>query len=193
MSAPGRFKELNTKLCHLRLSGFVEARPIRNQQAVHNNLAQVEFLELLVEDELTRRRDRLHVRHLKRAHILQVKTLDSFDWGGHAATITSPPRMAGFQVITGGRFWVTGDSQEGVVPSIGSLGDAHDNTMAEGFFATLECELIKRIVWRSKNDARRAIFDYIEAFYNPRRRHSSLVYLSPVEFERRSINRPAAA
>jgi len=55
-------EELNTKLRHLRLSGFVEALPIRNQQAVHNNLAHVEFLELLVEDELTRRRDRLHVR-----------------------------------------------------------------------------------------------------------------------------------
>ena len=83
--------------------------------------------------------------------------------------------------------------QEGVVPSMGSVGDAFDNAMAESFFATLECELIKRSVWRSKNDARRAIFDYIEAFYNPRRRHSSIGYLSPVEFERRAVNRPAAA
>lgn len=73
-------EELNTKLRHLRLSGFVEALPIRNQQAVHNNLAHVEFLELLVEDELTRRRDRLHARRLKQAQILQVKSLESFDW-----------------------------------------------------------------------------------------------------------------
>lgn len=76
---------------------------------------------------------------------------------------------------------------------MGSVGDAYDNAMAESFFATLECELIKCSVWRNKNDARRAIFDYIEAFYNPRRRHSSLGYLSPVEFERRVVNKPAAA
>jgi putative transposase len=81
----------------------------------------------------------------------------------------------------------------GVVPSMGSVGDAYDNAMAESFFATLECELIDRSVWRNRNDARRAVFDYIEAFYNPRRRHSSLGYLSPVEFERRRLTRSSAA
>jgi IstB-like ATP binding protein len=75
-----RERRADTKLRHLRLSGFVQALPIRNQQAVHNNLAHVESLELLVEDELTRRRDRFHARRLKQAQILQVKTLDSFDW-----------------------------------------------------------------------------------------------------------------
>ena len=81
----------------------------------------------------------------------------------------------------------------GVVPSMGSVGDAFDNAMAESFFATLECELIDRSVWRNRNEARRAVFEYIEGFYNQRRRHSSLGYLSPVEFERRCLTRPSAA
>jgi putative transposase len=80
-----------------------------------------------------------------------------------------------------------------VVPSMGSVGVAFDNAMAESFFATLECELIDRSVWRNRNDARRAVFEYIEGFYNQRRRHSSLGYLSPVEFERRCLTRPSAA
>ncbi len=56
--------------------------------------------------------------------------------------------------------------------------------MAESFFATLECELLDRTRFRSQAEARIAIFDYIERFYNPSRRHSSLGYLSPIEFER---------
>jgi putative transposase len=68
---------------------------------------------------------------------------------------------------------------------MGSVGDAYDNAMAESFFASLETELIDRSSWRTRADARLAVFDYIEAFYNPRRRHSALGQLSPVEFERR--------
>ena len=56
--------------------------------------------------------------------------------------------------------------------------------MAESFFATLECELLDRVRFRSQSEARIAIFDFIEGFYNPRRRHSALGYLSPMEFER---------
>jgi putative transposase len=63
------------------------------------------------------------------------------------------------------------------------------NALAESFFASLETELIDRSSWRTRPDARLAVFDYIEAFYNPTRRHSGLGYLSPAEFERR--NRPA--
>ena len=75
--------------------------------------------------------------------------------------------------------------EAGLVSSIGSVGDAYDNAVAEAFFATLECELIDRHIWVNREEARRAIFDYIEGFYNPRRRHSALHYLSPAEYERR--------
>jgi putative transposase len=72
----------------------------------------------------------------------------------------------------------------GVRPSLGSVGDAYDNAMCESFFGTLEAELLDRYTFRSPVDARMAVFRYIEAWYNPRRRHSSLGYRSPVEFER---------
>ena len=67
---------------------------------------------------------------------------------------------------------------------MGSVGDCYDNAMCESFFATLECELLDRVRFRSQSEARIAIFDFIEGFYNPRRRHSALGYLSPIEFER---------
>jgi putative transposase len=65
-----------------------------------------------------------------------------------------------------------------------STGVALDNAMAESFFATLECELLDRERFRSRTQARMAVFDYLEGFYNPRRRHSALGYLSPVQYER---------
>jgi putative transposase len=71
----------------------------------------------------------------------------------------------------------------GVRPSMGSVGDAYDNAMAESFFASLECELIDRRSWQTKTEARLALFTWIEGWYNPRRRHSALAYLSPVNFE----------
>jgi putative transposase len=73
----------------------------------------------------------------------------------------------------------------GVRPSMGSVGDAYDNAMAESFFASLECELLDRRVFKTKREARVALFTYIEGWYNPRRRHSSIGYLAPMEFERR--------
>ena len=81
--------------------------------------------------------------------------------------------------------------QAGIVQSMGSVGDSYDNALAESFFASLECELIDRSRWRSFAEARMAVFDYIECFYNPRRRHSALGYLSPVTFEQRT--QPTAA
>jgi putative transposase len=72
----------------------------------------------------------------------------------------------------------------GVRPSMGSVGDAYDNAMAESFFATLECELIARSRFRTRVEARLAVFDFVEGFYNPHRLHSALGYLSPIEFER---------
>jgi len=80
----------------------------------------------------------------------------------------------------------------GVRPSMGSVGDAYDNAMAEAFFASLECELIDRRVWRSHAEARMAIFHYIEGWYNPRRRHSALGYLSPLAFEAKHGTEAAA-
>ena len=72
----------------------------------------------------------------------------------------------------------------GVVPSMGSVGDCYDNAMAESFFATLECELIDRRRFPTQAEARMALFEYIEGWYNPHRRHSGLGYRSPVHFER---------
>ncbi|MBI4213850.1 MAG: transposase [Chloroflexi bacterium] len=72
-----------------------------------------------------------------------------------------------------------------LAPSTGSVGDCYGNAMAESFFASLECELIARSRWRTHFEAHMAVFDYIEAFYHPRRRHSALGYLSPAGLERR--------
>ncbi len=75
-------------------------------------------------------------------------------------------------------------STMGVRPSMGSVGDAYDNAMAESFFASLECELIDRRVWKSFADARMAVFTWIEGWYNPRRRHSGIGQHSPMNFEK---------
>jgi putative transposase len=75
----------------------------------------------------------------------------------------------------------------GVRPSMGSIGDAYDNAMAESFFATLECELIDRRRFRSPAEAEPVVFEWIEGWYNTRRRHSSLGYRSPSEFERMHV------
>jgi hypothetical protein len=75
----------------------------------------------------------------------------------------------------------------GVRPSMGTVGDCYDNAMAESFFATLECELLARRAFKTRAEARAAIFEYIEAWYNPHRRHSALDYLSPANYERRAL------
>ena len=74
--------------------------------------------------------------------------------------------------------------QAGVRPSMGSVGDAYDNAMCESFFATLECELLDREWFPNQARARMQIFDFIEGWYNPHRRHSALGYRSPIKFER---------
>jgi putative transposase len=82
--------------------------------------------------------------------------------------------------------------QAGVALSMGSVGDCYDNAMAESFFATLECELVARSRWRTSTEARMAVFDFIEGFSNPHRRHSALGYLSPAAYERRFREATAA-
>jgi putative transposase len=76
--------------------------------------------------------------------------------------------------------------EAGVRPSMGSVGDCFDNALCESFFATLECELLVRRRFRTQVEARMAVFEFLEGWYNPHRRHSALGYLSPIEFERRS-------
>ena len=70
-----------------------------------------------------------------------------------------------------------------LMPSFGSVGDAFDNAMMESFWSSMQIELLDRQRWRTRLELTNAIFDYIEAFYNRQRRHSSIDYVSPVEFE----------
>ncbi len=80
----------------------------------------------------------------------------------------------------------------GIHRSMGSTGDCFDNAVAESFFATLEKDLLRRRSFATRQDARTAVFDYIETFYNPIRLHSTLGYLSPVEYEKMQKEEKAA-
>ena len=73
--------------------------------------------------------------------------------------------------------------QADVRPSMGSVGDCFDNALCESFFASLECELLDRYTFRSHQEARQAVFHFIEGWYNTQRRHSALAYASPIEYE----------
>jgi putative transposase len=73
----------------------------------------------------------------------------------------------------------------GVQPSMGSVGDCYDNAMCESFNATLECELLVKFRFKDRREAALAVFRFIEGWYNPHRRHTSLGMLSPAEYERR--------
>lgn len=81
----------------------------------------------------------------------------------------------------------------GLEASMSKKGDCWDNAVAESFFATLEIELILEADWLTRDDARQAIFEYIEAWYNRERRHSSLGYRSPAEYEAEVLHRGRAA
>lgn len=73
--------------------------------------------------------------------------------------------------------------QAGLLGSMGTVGDALDNAMAESFFGTLQLELLDRRNWQTRRELAQAIFEYIEAFYNPERRHTSINNLSPIDYE----------
>ena len=75
----------------------------------------------------------------------------------------------------------------GIAVSMGSRGDAYDNAVAESFFATLKKELVKRYSWPTRRELSAAVFEYIEVFYNRERRHSTLGYLSPINYEKISL------
>ena len=83
--------------------------------------------------------------------------------------------------------------EAGIAASMGAAGSCYDNAMAESFFATLEVELVDRSDWATPADARAAVFEYIEVFYNRIRRHSAIGYLSPATFEERYRSIPADA
>jgi putative transposase len=83
--------------------------------------------------------------------------------------------------------------EAGLLPSMGSVADAYDNSMAESFVSTLKRELIHRHSWPSRQTARTAIFEYVEGFYNTRRRHSALGHLSPSEYEEVTMKGGAVA
>ena len=76
----------------------------------------------------------------------------------------------------------------GIDVSMGSRGDCYDNAVLESFHATIKKDLIHRRSWPTKAEARTAVFDYIEVFYNRLRRHSRLCMLSPLEFENRTLS-----
>jgi transposase InsO family protein len=78
-----------------------------------------------------------------------------------------------------------------IVPSMSRRANCYDNAVAESFFATLEWELIDRSNWHTRDEARLAIFEYIECWYNLKRRHSSLGYLSPAQYERQLLRQAA--
>jgi transposase InsO family protein len=97
-----------------------------------------------------------------------------------------------------GSQYASGDYQrvlatQGIVGSMSRRGDCWDNAVAESFFATLKVELVYDTTWETRAEARGALFEYIEVFYNGQRRHSSLGYLSPRAFERRRAQQGAAA
>ena len=74
-------------------------------------------------------------------------------------------------------------AEQGIICSMSRAGEVWDNSAMESFFSTMKTERVSRKVYRTRSEARSDVFDYIEAFYNPKRRHSTLGYMSPVQFE----------
>ena len=99
---------------------------------------------------------------------------------GHRVSSTTPIRGYNTAYAFGKRC-----SEWGVRPSMGSVGDCYDNALCESFFASLECELLDRRSFQTHAEARMAVFQYIEGWYNTHRRHSSIGYYAPIAFERR--------
>jgi putative transposase len=88
--------------------------------------------------------------------------------------------------------WAFGKRLEaaGILPSMGSVGDCYDNSMMESFWGTLQLEVLDKRTWKTREELANAIFEWIECWYNPERRHSSIGMLSPTEFEALNPVRP---
>lgn len=82
--------------------------------------------------------------------------------------------------------------ENGFVPSMSRKGNCYDNACAESFFSTLKNELIHLRRFKTREGAKQAIFEYIEVYYNRQRRHSSLGYLTPLEFNRQFMKKEAS-
>jgi len=117
--------------------------------------------------------------HLRTELVLDALDMALFVRGPEAGLVVHSDRGCQFTSFAFGRRC----EEAGVVPSMGSAGDAYDNALIESFFATLETELLDRVRFKSRRGARMEIFDFIEGFYNTHRLHSSLDYMSPQEFE----------
>src|SRR5665213_983487 len=76
-------------------------------------------------------------------------------------------------------------TDHGVICSMSKRGDCWDNAAMESFFSSLKTERVARTVYRTRDEAKADVFDYIERFYNPKRRHSTVGYISPMQFEQR--------
>lgn len=83
--------------------------------------------------------------------------------------------------------------EAGLLGSMGKVASAFDNAMIESFFGSMQIELLDRRLWGTRTELATAIFEYIEAFYNPVRRHSALDYLSPIDYERTHTTTNTAA
>ena len=84
--------------------------------------------------------------------------------------------------------------EAGLLASRGSVGDALDNAVAESFFASMQTELLdRRRIWDSRTQLANAMFEWIEVFYNRQRRHSTLGYKTPVDYDRTRPTAPAVA
>jgi putative transposase len=81
-------------------------------------------------------------------------------------------------------------AEHGITCSMSRQGDVWDNSAMESFFSTLKIERVHRKIYRTRVEARADVFDYVERFYNPRRRHSTIGYVSPVEFEQNATRSP---
>jgi putative transposase len=81
-------------------------------------------------------------------------------------------------------------AEHGITCSMSRQGDVWDNSAMESFFSTLKTERVNRKIYRTRDEARADVFDYVERFYNPRRRHSTIGYVSPVEFEQNATRSP---
>lgn len=112
---------------------------------------------------------------------LVVDALDMARWRRRQATGTIVHSDHGAQYTS----WAFGHRlrQAGLLGSMGTIGCGLDNAMAESFFGSLQIELLDRQRWTSRDHLATAVFEWIEAFYNPTRRHSSLGYLSPTDYE----------
>jgi putative transposase len=119
------------------------------------------------------------------ATVLDVFSRKIVGWSfSHQMTATVVTNALNMALMTRNIEFDNRCKQMNVKPSMGTVGDAYDNAIAESFFASLECELINRRSWPTRREAQSAIFAWIEGWYNPKRRHSALNYLSPINFER---------